>query len=125
KNQVFPLYALPEACYLDPNFFTSHDMLWARVKGMNHFISYVKNLIREFKSLNKDTLNQNGYNKSLQWTSSKVALTELIYALYTTRVINNGKEDIRNIASSFEMLFGIKLGNIYKTYSEIKARKGN
>ncbi len=124
ENQVFPLYALPEACYLDPKFFTSKDMLWARVKGMNHFIAYVKNLIKEIETQNKRSLSQNKFTKPLEWTSSKAALTELIYALYVTRVINEGKEDIKTIATNFEMLFGIQLDNIYKTYFEIKARKG-
>lgn len=124
ENQVFPLYALPEACYLDPKFFTSKDMLWARVKGMNHFIAYVKNLIKEIETQNKRNLSQNKFTKPLEWTSSKAALTELIYALYVTRVINEGKEDIKTIATNFEMLFGIQLDNIYKTYFEIKARKG-
>ncbi|GGK19029.1 hypothetical protein GCM10007962_11520 [Yeosuana aromativorans] len=124
ENQVFPLYALPEASYLDPKFFTSKDMLWARIKGMNHFIAYIKNLIKEIELQNKDNNSQYQFTKPLQWTSSKAALTELIYALYVARVINNGKEDIKAIASNFEVLFGIQLDNIYKTYFEIKTRKG-
>ncbi|WP_338356909.1 RteC domain-containing protein [Yeosuana marina] len=124
ENQVFPLYALPEASYLDPKFFTSKDMLWARIKGMNHFIAYIKNLIKEIELQNKDSNSQYQFTNPLQWTSSKAALTELIYALYVARVINNGKEDIKSIASNFEVLFGIQLDNIYKTYFEIKTRKG-
>tara|TARA_R110002050_G_scaffold200872_3_gene335916 strand:- start:2458 stop:3327 length:870 start_codon:yes stop_codon:yes gene_type:complete len=124
ENQIFPLYALPEACYLDPKFFTSKDMLWARVKGMNHFIVYVKNLIKEIELQKKDSTSHHQFTKTFQWTASKAALTELIYALYVSQVVNNGKEDLKAIASNFEVLFGIKLGNIYKTYFEIKARKG-
>lgn len=124
ENQEFPVYALPEACYLDPKFFTSKDMLWARVKGMNHFIVYVKSLIKEIELQNKEQHSQQQFAKPLQWTSSKAALTELIYALYTTRAINNGKDDIKSIATKFEMLFDINLDNLYKTYFEIKARKG-
>ncbi|MCX2681936.1 RteC domain-containing protein [Galbibacter sp. EGI 63066] len=125
ENQVFPLYALPEACYLDPKFFTSKDMLWARIKGMNHYIAYVKNLIQEIQPQNKCSHQEHRYTKPLQWTSSKAALTELIYALYVTRAINDGKEDIKTIASCFEVVFGVKLENLYKTYFEIKARKGS
>lgn len=124
ENQEFPVYSLPEACYLDPKFFTSKDMLWARVKGMNHFSTYVKNLIKEIELQNKDQHPQHQFAKPLQWTSSKAALTELIYALYATRAINNGKDNIKSIATKFEMLFDINLDNLYKTYFEIKARKG-
>jgi len=125
ENQEFPVYALPEACYLDPKFFTSKDMLWARVKGMNHFIVYVKSLIKEIELQNKEQHSQQQFAKSLQWTSSKAALTELIYALHAIRAINNGKDDIKSIATKFEMLFDINLDNLYKTYFEIKARKGS
>lgn len=124
ENQEFPVYALPEACYLDPKFFTSKDMLWARVKGMDHFIVYVKSLIKEIGLQNKEQHPQHQFAKPLQWTSSKAALTELIYTLYATRAINNGKDDIKSIATNFEMLFDINLDNLYKTYFEIKARKG-
>lgn len=124
ENQEFPVYALPEACYLDPKFFTSKDMLWARVKGMNHFIVYVKSLIIEIGLQNKEQHPQHQFAKPLQWTSSKAALTELIYALYVTKAVNNGKDDIKSIATNFEMLFDINLDNLYKTYFEIKARKG-
>lgn len=122
-NQIFPLYALPEACYLDPKFFTSHDMLWARIKGMNNFILYLQRRIKHLKLQRHDALSLGKPKNALVWTASKVAMTELIYALYSSRVVNNGKEDIKGIASAFEELFNIKLGNIYKTYAEIKTRK--
>ncbi|QLE01998.1 RteC domain-containing protein [Galbibacter sp. BG1] len=124
ENQEFPVYALPEACYLDPKFFTSKDMLWARIKGMNHFSTYIKNLIKEIELQGKKRHPQGHFAKPLHWTSSKAALTELIYALYATKAINNGHDDIKSIAANFEMLFDIKLDNLYKTYFEIKARKG-
>lgn len=125
ENQVFPLYALPEACYLDPKFFTSKDMLWARIQGMNQFIIYIKRLIKDIEMQRKGNRPGNQISKTLHWTASKSALTELIYALYLTRSINDGQEDIKAIAANFETLFGIQLDNIYKSYFEIKARKGS
>ncbi|MGJ5641505.1 RteC domain-containing protein [Formosa sp. S-31] len=122
--QVFPLYALPESLYLDPNYFTSHDMLWARIKGMNQFVSYIKNLMRDIELQDKSSLSNASLHKSLQWTSSKTALIELIYALHESQVINNGTDDLKALAQIFEQLFELPLDNIYKTYSEIKARKG-
>ncbi len=123
QNQIFPLYAIPEACYLDPIFFTSHDMLWARIKGMNLFITYLLNIIKQIKSEKRKISQFCKPRKALVWSASKAALTELIYALYSSSVVNNGKEDIKGIATAFEELFNIKLDNIYKTYSEIKTRK--
>ncbi|WP_066223756.1 RteC domain-containing protein [Formosa haliotis] len=122
--QVFPKYALPESAYLDPKFFTSHDMLWARIKGMDEFVFYIQNIRRAIEEQEAAYLPQNKIHKPLQWTSSKIALIELIYALHESKVINHGNEDLKSLASIFEHLFDLPLDNIYKTYAEIKARKG-
>ena len=59
----------------------------------------------------------------LEWTASKVALTELIYALKATGVFNHGNADLKTIARHFEKVFGVDLGNITRTYQEIITRK--
>ena len=64
-------------------------------------------------------------NNSLKWTASKTALTELIYALYSQSVFNNGNTDIKLIAKAFEDAFNIELGDFYHTFMELKARKMN
>lgn len=123
-NLVFPLYALPEACYLDPKFFTSHDMLWARVKGLTTFIDYLQDRIKTLKALKANSLTKGRSQKKLVWSASKTAMVELIYALHSSLVIDHGKEEIKGIASAFEEVFEVRLDNIYKTFMEIKARKG-
>jgi hypothetical protein len=57
------------------------------------------------------------------WTDSKTALIELIYALHSLGCIDNGKVDIKQIASYFETMLNIDLGDYYKTYLEIRVRK--
>ncbi|PCE63016.1 RteC domain-containing protein [Sediminicola luteus] len=109
--------------YLDPLFFTSHDLLWSKINGMDRFIVYLQHRIREVRSAQDIEAQGRSNERPLVWSASKVALTELIYALYSSSVVNHGKEDIRSIAKAFEKLFNIKLDNIYKTYSEIKTRK--
>jgi hypothetical protein len=114
-------YVLPGAYYLDPAFFSSHDMLWARAKGMGRYAEFLKERLAYLRPAEgvraKDS-------PRLVWTGSKTAMTELIYGLYSSAVLNNGKDDLRTIASAFEEFFNIRLDNIYKTYSEIKIRKG-
>ncbi|MEA1785437.1 RteC domain-containing protein [Arenibacter sp. GZD96] len=51
------------------------------------------------------------------------ARIELIYALHYARVIKDGKSDIQEIALSLQQLFSFDLGDFYKTFNEIKARK--
>ena len=60
-----------------------------------------------------------------KWTGSKVALIELIYAIQTSGCINNGKSDLKKMTSYIENLFNIDLGDIYRTFLEIRGRKGN
>lgn len=61
----------------------------------------------------------------LQWTESKTALIELIYALQSYAVFDIGKSDIKAIATYFENVFEIDLGDFYHTYLEIRNRKIN
>jgi len=78
----------------------------------------------------EDQLNNKHYKKAdskspLNWTASKTALTELIYALYSHGVFNNGSTDIKLIAKTFEDTFNIDLSDFYHTFMELKARKIN
>ncbi|GAA4954373.1 RteC domain-containing protein [Algibacter agarivorans] len=101
--------------FYDLDFNTSHDLLLAKVTAYRKFIDYL------------ESRSHHGFNliqhSKLKWTSSKVALTELIYALYHSRVINNGKLEIKEIAVELQKLFNIELGDFYKIYSEIRLRK--
>ena len=58
----------------------------------------------------------------LNWTDNKAALIELIYALYYKGSFNNGQADIKEIAKYFEAVFNTDLGDIYRSYIEIKNR---
>ena len=68
---------------------------------------------------------QLNHNSKLTWTSSKVALIELIYALQTEGVFNNGVSDIKDIVEHFEKNLNIDLGQYRRTFLEIKARKND
>ncbi|WP_423820438.1 RteC domain-containing protein [Salinimicrobium sp. TIG7-5_MAKvit] len=109
--------------YQYPEFSTSHDMLWSKVQAMYRFIHYVRESIQELKPGGKDFIVEKKH-KIVLWSGSKTALVELIYALYATGDLNHGTADLATIISSFEDFFNIRLDNTYKTYSEIKARKG-
>lgn len=110
--------------YQFPEFSTAQDMLWSKVKAMYHFIHYIRQELKRLKVNNSDIFEENKH-KVLVWTGPKTALTELIYALFSNGAINHGAADINTITSSFEDFFNIKLDNIYKTYTEIKARKSS
>ncbi|SHK26008.1 MULTISPECIES: RteC domain-containing protein [Bacteroidota] len=103
----------------DHRFSTSHDYKAAKI--------IANDLIRVYL---EDQLHNTHQNKTsekpvLNWTGSKTALTELIYALYAHGIFDNGNADIKVIAKTFESTFNIDLGDFYHTFLELKARKIN
>ena len=60
---------------------------------------------------------------ALTWTATKVDLVELIYALHTAGVFNRGAADLKQIVAVFEQSFQIKLGDVYRSFLEIRSRK--
>ncbi|MDN3594385.1 RteC domain-containing protein [Zunongwangia endophytica] len=110
--------------YFYPEFSSSHDLLWAKIKAMYRYIHYLR---EQLQKLNGGPLEftQDSSHRVIVWTGSKTALVELVYALYVDGSLNHGKLDLKTIASSFEAFFNIRLDNVSKTYMEIKSRKGS
>jgi len=106
----------------DPEFSTSHDLLLSELKAQKLFLLFLQAKLLE---LDNPPERSTAASLGLLWTGSKTGLIELIYALYSDSAINNGTADLSIITSSFEQLFNVKLDNVYKTYFEIKARKGS
>jgi hypothetical protein len=48
----------------------------------------------------------------------------LVYGLYHERVFNHGNAEIKEIAGLLEKAFKIKIPNVYRTFSDVKNRKG-
>ncbi|WP_456866800.1 RteC domain-containing protein [Galbibacter sp. BG1] len=116
---------LKENRYRDRDFSTPYDMLWARIKTTQLYASFIEVECQHLKLQSNHSYIQRVKGKELKWTASKTALIELTYALYSNGAINHGKEDLKSIAVILEKVFHINLGNFYKTYAEMKARKGN
>jgi hypothetical protein len=83
--------------------------------------------LKAYESLSvyfKEILQAGGVDMpKLSWTASKTALIELIYAIQTLGVFNNGTSDLRDVAAFFERAFGLNLGNYYRTFQDIRIRK--
>ncbi|MES1220841.1 MAG: RteC domain-containing protein [Bacteroidota bacterium] len=62
---------------------------------------------------------------SLKWTGPKVALIEMIYALQSSGVFQNGAADIKQVTAFFESVCGVELGNVYNSFQEMRLRKKN
>lgn len=103
----------------DHSFSTSHDFKVAKIIANDLIQVYLEDLLKTHK--------QKKVSESypLNWTGNKTALTELIYALHSQGVFDNGNADIKLIAKTFELAFNISLGDFYHTYMELKSRKIN
>lgn len=104
---------------VDANFNTSHDLILARIIGNTNTINHIRNKI--FRKTRKEQNPQKSSN--LKWTGSKVDLVELIYALHSSGLVNNGQAGINELAHNLGIIFAIQLGDIYRTFLEIRARK--
>lgn len=110
--------------FVDEQFATSHDSTVATILAYDLLIVHLKREI--------DKLENNGNYASLKllqsktkitWTAHKIYLIELIYALHSTDVINNGTVDIKDIAYFVEKTFKVDLGDYYRAFLEIRMRK--
>ncbi|MFO7719313.1 MAG: RteC domain-containing protein [Gillisia sp.] len=106
--------------YRDPDFSTSHDVLLARLKAYQKLLPFFHKQL----ALLDNPQGNFAFKHDLKWTSSKVALIELIYALHHSGAINNGSADIISIVTLLEEVFNLKLDNFYKKFADIKVRKG-
>jgi hypothetical protein len=104
----------------DPRFSTSHDYLQAKFIANERLLEYFENQIQILSNTHSKKIKQP--LASLKWTSSKSNLIELIYAIQEIGCFNNGEADIKLIASTFSSLFDISLGDIYRTYIDLRAR---
>ena len=110
--------------YFDPDFATSHDLLWAKIQAVYRYIHYLREQLQKLHGKELE-FSIDKRHQVLVWTNSKTALVELIYALHNNEAFNYGKSDLNTITHALEEVFNIKLDNVSKTYMEIKARKGS
>jgi hypothetical protein len=109
--------------FRDPDFSTSHDLLLAKLNANKRLLPYLENRLAKLEKHPVSMENEPAC--TLQWTGSKTALTEIIYALREANVLNGGSASLKEIAAVMQRTFNIELGDLYKIYSEIKQRKKN
>ena len=103
---------------LNPHFTTAKDHLVAKILASDRLEQYIVQFLKN------ETNNPTAVQK-LRWTASKASLVELIYALQSSGVYNNGQSEIKEIAETFQHFFQVDLGNYYHVFNEIRLRKKN
>lgn len=117
------------ACFYferDVRFSTVYDYKIAKIMANDLLELYLKSQLVRLK---EDTKLEHEVHTALKtretWTASKTDLAELIYALDTSKCINHGDIKLKALASYFEDIFNVCIGDIYRIYLEIRERKGS
>ena len=110
--------------FVDEQFATSHDSTVATILAYDLLIVHLKREIDKLENTNNyANLRLLQRKTKITWTAHKIYLIELIYALHSTDVINNGTVDIKDIAYFVEKTFKVDLGDYYRAFLEIRMRK--
>jgi len=105
---------------IDPLFSTYYDYKIARIIATELLNEFLYTRIQHLQ-LNTPSITIQSAQQ-ICWSDSQNALIELIYALYTSGVINNGQVEIRKLAYLFEQVFNTKLSDIHHAFHKMKTR---
>jgi hypothetical protein len=109
----------------DHRFTTSHDYKVAQILANDEIKTFLE---EEIKKLGRKAIKTQAPSllyKGPKWTGSKVELIELIYALHTEGVFNNGVSGLKEVTTFFESAFTIDLGQFNRVFLEIRNRKSD
>lgn len=107
----------------DRSFSTSHDYQIARLIANERLKKYIESKIVKIEQLKNLHEKEAATTSNIKWTSAKVEMVEMIYALHTAGVFNHGGANLKELIRHFEKAFNVELGQFHRTYTEISARK--
>ena len=110
---------------VDHSFSTSHDFKVAKILAHDLVQVYIETKLLKMENKDYKEKSQLEPKGKIIWTGSKVSLTEIMYAFHTKGVFNNGAAELKEIASYFEEMFHIDLGQYRRTFLEIRDRKSD
>jgi hypothetical protein len=110
---------------VDHTFSTSHDFKVAKIMAHDLIQVYLEDKLLMMENREPKEKSQVNPKVKQNWTGSKVALIELLYALHSEGVFNNGASDLKDIAEYFQNVFNIDLGQYHRAFLEIRMRKSD
>lgn len=133
KNREFYGYCMSNRSDLDRYYFkrqsSTTDATSTAIPSYEKKLSWfiAAELLKPFllDGLHNNESSRIGPIPNIKWTASKTDLTELIYALHSAGAFNDGTADLKQVATAFEYLFNVGLGDYYRTYQSIQVRKTN
>ena len=135
-NMEYYRYHHMGSTYLDSKYFLSdrnnetgndviYDSRFCTPFDQKFCVLRAHELLKEHltKLIDKLTCPEQREPNALQWTGPKISLIELMYALQESGVFNKSATDVKMIATYFEKVFNVDLGNYYRTLQDIRGRK--
>lgn len=127
-NCDFPLYYSVSALSApaldtDSRFTTHYDYLVACFQACERLRDYLVESLMLLEGGKVPERSAPPEKNILRWTGPKVYLIELAYALHVSGQLNNGTVGLTEIVLQLEELFQVKLGNVYRTFQEMRQRK--
>ncbi|MDP3680045.1 MAG: RteC domain-containing protein [Flavobacterium sp.] len=107
----------------DHRFTTSRDYKVALILANDEIKKFLEEQIEKLGCKTITIQSPSLLSKGPKWTGSKVELIELIYALHTEGVFNNGTSGLKEVTTFFETAFNIHLGQFNRVFLEIRNRK--
>jgi hypothetical protein len=107
----------------ESNHITNGDYLVTKLMMNLKLHKFIQNELSQASKNQPQDENGKTTNSDIFWTAPKVALIELVYALFSEGAINNGEIEIKKMVKEFELFFNVKLNDPYRSFSEIKQRK--
>lgn len=122
-NCDLPFYYSTATVDADMRFSTHYDYIVGCLQANERLRDYLLGMLRELDKGYLPTDQPQQVKSTLHWTGSKVYLIELTYALHESGQINNGSIGLMELALQLEEFFHVKLGNVYRTFQEMRQRK--
>jgi len=107
----------------DEQYSTPYSFKISKILANERIVEYLEEKIKALDQNIEFHSRKNGQSLPMQWSLSKAALVELIYALEGVSAFNEGKIQIKTIAYNFGLLFNTEIGDPYRIFAQIRDRK--
>lgn len=113
---IYPEYIM----LVDADFSTMHGYLVARIEANELMRNYLSLFDQQSPAARSSS--STAEQTTIKWTGSKTDCVEFIYGLFANGCLNNGRMDIKAIATFVQRTFNIDLGNYYRVFQDIRIR---
>ncbi len=106
---------------LDSRISTAYSSLFGKFMAFDRLAGKIQNTIANLKSPKYKSNPE--HSERLKWTGSKAQLIELIYALASSGVINNGKPNVKQLFLIISEFFHIEITHYYPYFQRMRIKK--